>query len=173
MKKILMICFAVLVLCQATVFAADFIPKEELCIGGINLDCTLGYVKEIYGEPKEVIREERGKAGTKVGIIYYITYKYSDAFFVTGKLSERESQGEDGARIVSILIKDNSLATPSGFTVGMPYSAVVEMFGERHKTTYKDVSFYSYSPDRGGNRIISFYVNDAETITEINVYSQH
>ena len=173
MKRILMICFAVLLFCQATAFAANFIPKEELCIGGINLDCTLGYVKEIYGEPKEVIWEETGKSGSKMGIIYYITYKYSDAFFVTGKLSERESHGEDDTRIVSICIKDNSLATPSGIAVGMPYATVAKLFGERHKTTYKDASFYEYQQDRAGIRMIHFYVDDAEIITEISVFSQH
>ncbi len=176
MKRLLMICFAVLMLCQATAFAANtphFIPKEELCIGGISLDCTLGYVKEIYGEPKEVTWKEKGKAGSKMGIVYYIMYKYSDTFIVEGKLSEQDSQGENGARIVSIYIQDNSLSTPSGITVGMPYSAVVDMFGERHQMTYNGRVWYPYAQDRAGIRLINFYVDDTNTITAINVYSQH
>lgn len=173
MKRILMLCFAVLLLCQATAFASNYIPKEELCIGGISLDCTLGYVKEIYGEPKEVTWKETGKAGSKMGISYYITYKYSDAFVVDGKLSERQSGGEDEARIVAISIKDNSLSTPSGFTVGMPYAVVAEMFGERPKVTRQGMTFHKYAPDISGIRGINFHVDDAETITAITVYSQH
>ncbi len=167
----LMLCFSILLLWQATAFA-HFIPKEELRIGGIGLDCTLGYVKEIYGEPKEVVRKETGKAGTKTGIIYYISYKYSDTFVVQGKLSERDSRGEEGARVVTIFIEDNSLCTPSGFTVGMPYAAVAEMFGEQPKITRQGITFHGYSPDRSGWSTINFHVDDAGTITAITLYSQ-
>ena len=173
MKKILMVCFAVLMLCQATAFAARLIPKEEMYVGGIGLDCTLGYVKEIYGEPKEVIRTESGKAGSKMGITYYITYKYSDTFNVTGKRNERDSREENELRVNSVFIRDNSLATPSGLTVGMPYAAVVEMFGEGEKLTYQGKTWYSYSPNQGGIKLLQFMVNDEGTITEIGVYSQH
>lgn len=173
MKRLLMICFAVLLLCQATVFAAPIIPKEELAIGGISLDCTLGYVKEIYGEPKEVTWKEKGKAGSKMGITYYITYKYSDTFNVTGKKSERDSREENELRVNSIFIRDNSLSTPSGLTVGMPYTTVVEMFGEGEKLTYQGKTWYSYSPNKGGIILLQFMVNDEGIITEIGVYSQH
>ncbi len=175
MKRILMICFAVLMLCQATTFAAPtshFIPKEELSIGGISLECTLGYVKKIYGEPTEVIRTEHKTNSGKIGTIYYIQYNYSDTFFVTGTLSDRKPQEEDDARIITIFIKDNSLSTPSGFKVGMPYSAVAEMFGKERKITRQGITFYGYAPDRGGWNNINFHVDDKDIITAITVYSQ-
>lgn len=174
MKRILLFCYLVLILCQATAFAKEvIIPKEELCIGGVNLDCTLGYVKEIYGEPKEVIRKEEGRSGTKMGRTCYITYVYSDTFKVTGKKGEREPGGEDDARVVAVFIKDNSLSTPSGFTVGMPYAAVAEMFGKGWKHTRQGITWYGYASDMSGIRAINFHVDDAETVTAITVYSQH
>ena len=175
MKRILMICFAVLMLCQAKAFAAadpHFIPKEELSIGGISLECTLGYVKEIYGEPTEVVRREHKTNSGKIGTLTYITYKYSDTFVIQGVISDRKPQGEDEARILFIYIDDNSLSTPSGFTVGMPYSAVAEMFGEKRKITRQGRNIYSYSTDRGGFFRLDFYVDDTETIKAIQVWSQ-
>ncbi len=172
MKRIMMFCCAVLLLCQATAFAANFIPKEELCIGGISLDCTLGYVKEVYGEPTEIIRREHKTNSGKIGTLHYITYKYSDTFVIQGVFSDRRPQGEDDARITFIYIEDSSLSTPSGFTVGMPYSAVAEMFGEERKITRQGRSIYSYSTDRGGFYRLDFYVDNADTITAIQVWSQ-
>lgn len=175
MKRILMLCFAVLLLCQATVFAANtphFIPKEELCIGGISLDCPLGYVKEVYGEPTEIIRREHKTNSGKIGTLHYITYKYSDTFVIQGVFSDRRPQGEDEARITFIYVDDNSLSTPSGFTVGMPYSKVAEMFGQERQITRQGHTMYAYTTDRGGFFELAFFVDNTNTITAIQVSSQ-
>lgn len=173
MKKILLLCFAVLLLCQATAFAHTM-PKEEMYIGGVGFGCTLGYVKDIYGEPQEIIWKETGKSGTKMGITYYVTYKYSDAFKVIGRKHERDSSPEDEITVVSVILKDNSLSTPSGFTVGMPYAAIVEIFGEGQKYTHQGRTWYDYSGTRYlGALVMEVFVDSSDTITEIKVCSQH
>ncbi len=167
MKRLLMICFAVLLLCQATAFAQNM-PREELYIGGVGVGCTLGYVKEIYGEPKEV-QKETGQRGAII-----VKYVYSDAFKVIGRTNERNPQAEEEITVVSAILNDNSLSTPSGFTVGMPYATVAQMFGEGHKHTYKGRTWYDYSGTRAlGGLVMEFFVDSSEIITEIKVCTMH
>lgn len=167
MKRILMICFAVLFLCQATAFAHTM-TDEEMCIGGISLGCAMSYVESIYGMPqnKQWIEEREARR-----IIKYVIYKYSPTFQVIGR-AKKNDDAEQDMFVDDVSISDNSLSTSSGITVGMPYSTVVETFGEGRKWSVPDgKTAYSY---RGhGHGTIDFRVNSDGIITDILLYLQH
>ena len=168
MKKIMMICFAVLMLCQATAFARQ-LPQEELYLGGLHVGYPMGYVKSLYGEPSQKRwQEDRRHPRT---VVYYITYEYSPTFKVIGRTTKGQSyEDEQDARIYSIIVKDDSVSTPSGITVGMPYKVVAEMFGESKKRTFPSgQDFYMHS-FRGLD--IYFEVDASEIITLIHMSPQ-
>lgn len=168
MKRIFMICCAVLLLCQTTSLARQM-PKEEISIGGLTIGCTMGYVESLYGAPpQKKWQEDRSHPRT---VVYYITYEYSPTFNVIGRTTKGQSyEDEQNAKLYSVSVKDDSLSTPSGITVGMPYKAVAEMFGEAPKRTFPNgQSFYMHS-FRGSD--MYFYVNAEEIITEIHISPQ-
>lgn len=168
MKKILMLCFAVLLLFQ-TMASARQIPREEIYIGGLSTGCSMGYVQSVYGAPqKKEWREDRRHPRT---VVYYVTYEYSPAFRVIGRTTKGQGYEEElDARVYFVIIEDDSLSTPSGITVGMPYKAVAEMFGESQKRvpTSND-AFYQYS-FKGLD--MYFAVNNDEIITKIYLSPQ-
>ena len=169
MKRIWMICFAVLLLCQATVFAKHNIPEEEFCIGGITPGCTFEYVKNIYGEPnKKDWQEDWSHAKTPH---YYLTYDYAPSLLVTGLPREKSLHGELETTVQFITLKDNSLSTPSGLTVGMSYQIVVDMFGEGVKRTYKGNTWYSYGMGRSAFAML-FFVDGNGIITKIRIENE-
>ncbi len=191
MKRILMFCCAVLLLCQTTAFAANYIPKEELCIGGIEIGCTFGYVKSIYGEPPEKYYEDDKKSASRkdnLRLIYYyspnhlhdgrsrdIIYKYSPTLIVHGEVgrNKKDSMPDDDVHALGIGLGDNSLSTPSGFTVGIPYSNVVERFGQGHKVVSDGQTFYMYLGQRADGKfaggVMNFYVDNNNIITRITI----
>ena len=168
MKRILMLCFAALLFCQTVSFARQ-IPREEIYIGGLSTGCSMGYVQSVYGAPqKKEWREDRRHPRTGV---YYVTYEYSPAFRVIGRTTKGQGYEEElDARVYFVIIEDDSLSTPSGITVGMPYKAVAEMFGESQKRvpTSND-AFYQYS-FKGLD--MYFAVNNDEIITKIYLSPQ-
>ncbi len=162
MKRIFILMTGLLFAFQAIAFAHTM-PREEMYVGGIGSGCSLGYVKSVYGEPK-------GKNWFDSYGVKGVTYVYSAAFHVTGWTSSKNPSAEDDILVAGFTLKDNSLSTPSGITVGMPYQKVVEKFGEVKKYTYNGKNFYAYvTQNTDGPAVqISFYVDEKGTITEIN-----
>lgn len=176
MKRILLLCFVVLLLCQTVAFAKSepikqTIPKEEMYIGGIGLHATLGYVKSIYGEPAE----KKGENDQYNLLNYNIFLNYSPNFIVYGVTGRRQKnrKEEDDVRVWGVVIKDNSLTTPSGIAVGMPYKAVVDLFGETpEKRTAKGGVYHEYGIYyQGGESTMSFHVDEVGIITMISLHS--
>lgn len=168
MKRILMFCCAMLLLCQTVAFARQ-IPREEIYIGGLSTDCTMGYVQSVYGAPqKKEWQEDRRHPRT---VVYYVTYEYSPTFRVIGRTTKGQGYEEElDARVYFVITEDDSLSTPSGITVGMPYKTVAEMFGEAKKhTPSSGDAFYQYS-FKGLD--INFAVNNEEIITKIYLSPQ-
>ncbi len=168
MKRFLMICCAVLLLCQTTSLARQ-LPKEEISIGGLTIGCTMGYVESLYGAPpQKKWQEDRRHPRT---VVYYITYEYSPTFKVIGRTTKGQSyEDEQDAKIYSIIVKDDSVSTPSGITVGMPYKVVAEMFGESQKRTFPNGQDFHMHSFRGLD--IYFEVNSEDIITEIHMSPQ-
>ena len=192
MKRILMICFAVLMLCQATTFAnLPPIPTTEMSIGGIEIGCTFGYVKSIYGEPSEKYYEDDKRSPSRknnLRLIYYyspnhlhdgrsrdIIYKYSPTLIVHGEVgrNEKDSTPDDDVRVWGVSLGDNSLSTPSGLTAGIPYSTVVEAFGQGKKVVSEGQTFYMYVGQKPDGKfswnVMNFYVDSKNIITRIAI----
>ena len=137
-------------------------PREEMYVGGVGHGCTLGYVKKIYGEPLE------RKIFDGVDI-HGSTWIYSKYFSVTGRTSQ-EAIAEEDLPVVGFSLKNNSLSTPSGLTVGMNYNEVVKLFGRGELYEYDGRRGYFYVPAYSGEPMtLTFYVDDAGTITEIEL----
>ena len=67
------------------------------------------------------------------------------------------------------VVKDKNITTPSGFSVGMPYQAVVKKFGPGEK--FKDYNgrigyIYGFNNDV---KTLTFYVDKEDKISEINL----
>ena len=167
MKKVWMICVAVWLFCQATVFAHNM-PTEEFCIGGITPGCTLEYVTGIYGEPNE----RKWKEDWRYAKIphYYVTYDYSPTLSVTGLPKGKSLEEELEATAEYITLKDNSLSTPSGITVGISYQTVVSKFGEGRKHSYQGNTWYTYGMGRSAYEM-QLYVDGKGKITKIHIYN--
>ncbi len=169
MKRILMICFAVLMLCQATAFAKHNMPEEEFCIGGLTPGCTFEYVKSIYGEPS---KKDWKLVNHPRAVDYYLYYDYDSTLFVRGISVGNSAEAELNATVMDIVLTDNSLSTSSGITVGMPYQAVVAMFGEGFKRTHNGKTRYGYGKGNGrGAYSMGFDVDNAGIITQIGIYN--
>ena len=158
MKRIVICCCFVWMLFQSVAIAHNM-PEEEMAIGGVGYGCTLGYVKSIYGEPQE-------KKWIRNGELKYI---YSSSFVVIGWRYYPYDQEEDNMAVGGVILSDNSLATPSGFTVGMPYQSVVNAFGEG--IDYNKNGVYHYHPKRKRAYSFCFKVNGQGLITEISIQS--
>ena len=158
-----MLCCALLLLCQTIAFARQ-IPREEIYIGGLSTGCSIRYVLSVYGAPqKKDWREDRRHPRT---VVYYVTYEYSPTFRVIGRTTKGQSyEDELDARVYFVITEDDSLSTPSGITVEMPYKTVTEMFGEAKKhTPSSGNAFYQYSY-KGLD--MYFGVNNEKIITKI------
>ena len=151
---------------SATIFStasANSMPREEMYVGGVGYGCKLGYVKELYGEPLE--RKEFVGDGVRI-----VTYFYSKYFSVTTRTAAEDISPEERFSVVGFSLKDNSLSTPSGFTVGMNYNEVVKLFGRGELYEYNGRTGYFYVPSDSGKPItLTFYVDDMDTITEIEL----
>ncbi len=168
MKRILMLCCVVLLLCQTVTFARQ-IPREEIYIGGLSAGCSMGYVQSVYGAPqKKEWQEDRRHPRT---VVYYVTYEYSPTFRVIGRTTKGQGYEEElDARVYFVITEDDSLSTPSGIIVGMPYKTVAEMFGEAKKLVPPSGNaFYQYS-FKGLD--MYFGVNNEDIITKIYLSPQ-
>lgn len=160
MKRILFLCLTIFLLCQTAVFAHTM-TRDEMYVGGVGRGCSLGYVVSVYGEPAD--KEELRGDG-----IWSVTYIYSPTFSITARGGAKETRPESELRVVGFSCKDAYLKTPSGLAVRMPYSAVVQKFGEATmaKVDSDGRKMYLYDVYYGVQYVI-FYVDANEVITEI------
>ena len=138
-------------------------PREEMYVGGVGAGCTLGYVREIYGEPDDV----RYFSGEGIKSISYI---YSDGFSISGRVFSRDERPEEDYVVVGFKLSDPDLATPSGIRVGMSYwDDVVSKFGEGKRfISFSDELMYIYKGDRMMS--FSFVLDDDDEDTIIGIH---
>ncbi len=150
---------AAFLLFQAVAFAHSM-PREELYAGGVGIGCTLGYVKSVYGEPKEEQRYEGDG-------IRNVTYIYSPTFSITGRAGISDDRDDEELIVVGFTLTDRSMATPSGVRVGMPYSAVRQRFGSVKKCKfYNGEEAYVYGINA---HEMCIYTDDDDIIIKISV----
>ncbi len=161
MKKFFIALILLSVLSCATALA-NSMPREEMTVGGIGYGITLGNVKAIYGEPLE----RRIFDGIDA---HGSTWIYSPNFSVTGRTSG-SWQAEEDLTVVAFTLKDNSLSTPSGLTVGMNYQEVVKLWGRGELYDFNGRRGYFYVPSNSDVPLtLTFYVDAESTITEIEL----
>ena len=135
--------------------------KEEYFIGGVGLGCTLEYVESVYGEPEDKEYRDFSEFGGRGHM--QVTYIYSPTFRV--KAWGKTSEDEEEWTVSGFSCKDSSKTTPSGFHVGMPYTAVTQKYAPgKKKTNRRDGRTYY---DHG----LRFYVDQKNIITEIALIS--
>ena len=170
MKKIFMLA-AILLLTNFSAAYANSMPREEMYVGGVGYGVTLGYVKDIYGEPLE--RDIFDGDG-----IRNVTWIYSSYFSVTARTRSGDSSPEENLTVVGFSLKHSFLPhenpdspkTPSGITVGMNYNEVVKLWGRGELYEYDGRKGYFYVPsDSQIPMTMTFYVDDNGTITEIEL----
>ena len=151
LKRIVLLVFTMLsILFSATCFAHTM-PESEMFLRGIGPKTTLAQVKTVYGEPAS--KDEFKGEGVRV-----VTYVYSPLFKVFGRTYAEDT-----------MVKDKNITTPSGFSVGMPYQAVVKKFGpgEKFKNYNGRIGYiYGFNNDV---KTLTFYVDKEDKISEINL----
>ena len=162
MKRTFLLLLTVLtILFSATCFAHTM-PESEMFLRGVGPKTTLAQVKNIYGEPA-------GKDEFKGEGVRVVTYLYGPLFKVYGRTYAEDTSPEDNLKVVGYRVKDKNITTPSGFSVEMPYQAVVKKFGPGEKfTDYDGRTGYIYSFNSGVTAL-TFYVDKNEIISEINL----
>lgn len=143
----------------SSVAFAHNMPREEMYVGGVGPGCTLGYVKEIYGEPIDKIE-------STTDWLHIVTYKYSESFSITGRSFAEENIPENEMMVAGFVLKDNSLSTPSGIRVGSPYEEVIHKFGYGDEVKLSGNTYYCFNAPNSAVEM-SFGVNDDYIITEI------
>ncbi len=142
------------------VASAHTLPKDELVIGGVGYGGTLGYVKEIYGEPGEIRTIQ--KKGVKE-----IIYVYSKDFKISGRSPVDLNLREEDYPVIGFLVATNTMKSDSGIRVGMAYQKLEEQYGTglKYETEDKEI-FYRYDFDEG-KTAINYFVNDKGLISKI------
>ncbi len=129
-------------------------PHSEWTVGGVGYGCTLGYVKSVYGEPqdKKIINISTN------GSFRNVTYIYSPTFEIWGV----GTKAEEDLKVFGFKCTDSTLQTPSGFHVGMPYTAVTNKYQSGKKIVREGRTYYQHD-------CFHFYVDRQEMITEIEL----
>ena len=166
MKKFFTIAIALLFVMLSTAQAEIFphcMPLEEMSVGGVGYGTSLGYVKEIYGEPVDK------KIFTGDGI-RVVTWIYSEYFSVTARTSDDDTTPEENLQVVGYSLKTNSLSTPAGLTVGMIYNEVVKLWGRGELVQDDGRRGYFYVPASSQLPVtLTFYVDENAKITEMQL----
>ena len=159
MKKIFIIAGLFLMFMTTVAFAK--MPREEMYIGGVGAGVSLGYVKQVYGEPAD-IKRFNGEG------IRAVTFVYSDTFSITGRTGSRDNRPEEDLIVVGFTCTDPYLATKGGIRVGMSYeNDVVRKYGSGRAFTNRDGELM-YIYDGGRGMQFCFYVDDdGDTIRKI------
>lgn len=144
-------------LTSVTSASYNSMPRTAMYIGGIGSGCTLGYVRSVYGEPAD--KEQFSGEGLDV-----VTFIYSDTFRVTARTSSRNPVDEDDMIVSGFICTDETLKTPFGVGVGMPFTMVSDKFGPGRKGTGKQGEYHYYT---AGAVEMDFYVDESGIITQI------
>ena len=166
MKKLFALATALLFVMLSTTQAEIYphcMPLEEMSVGGVGYGTSLGYVKEIYGEPvdKKIFTGD----GVRV-----VTWIYSEYFSVTARTSAEDTTPEDNLQVVGYSLKNNSLSTPAGLTVGMSYHKVVMLWGRGELVEDDGRRGYFYVPASSQLPVtLTFYVDANAKITEMQL----
>lgn len=157
MKKICLAIIFSLLFCMAGF--AHSMPASELAVGGISLRSTLGYVKSVYGEPAQIQSSVNPMGNLNV---YVATYGYGPLLTIGGRTFGSGSQNENEYKVYEVTLKANNLSTPSGLTVGMPYAAVITLFGkgEYYYNTSMGMGGYVYSMQNSLQEMILYLDGD-------------
>ena len=139
---------------QTTSSVKPKMPHSEWNVGGVGYGCTLGYVKSVYGEPQEKIILGVSTNGS----LRNVKYIYSPTFEIWGV----GTKAEEDLKVFGFKCTDSTLQTPSGFHVGMPYSALTKKYKSGKKIVRKGRTFYQHD-------CLHFYVDEQEMITEIEL----
>lgn len=162
MKRIILVVITMLsILFTATCFAHTM-PESEMFLRGVGPKTTLAQVKAIYGEPAS--KDEFKGDGVRV-----VTYVYGPLFKVFARTYAKDTTPDENLKVVGYSVKDKNITTPSGFSVEMPYQAVVKKFGPGEKFTDYDGRIgyiYGFNSDV---ITLTFYVDKNEKISEIHL----
>ena len=162
MKRILLLLLTMLTLLFTASCFAHTMPESELYLRGVGPKTTLAQVKTVYGEPA-------GKDEFKGDGVRVVTYDYGPLFKVFARTYAKDTSPEENLKIVGYSVKDKNITTPSGFSVEMPYKAVVKKFGPGEKfTDYDGRIGYIYSFNNGVTSL-TFYVDKNDLISEIHL----
>ena len=154
--------FVMLSTAQAEIYP-HCMPLEEMSVGGVGYGTSLGYVKEIYGEPVD----KKFFTGDGVRVVTWI---YSEYFSVTARTFAEDTTPEDGLQVVGYSLKTNALSTPAGLTVGMSYNEVVKHWGRGELVEDDGRRGYFYVPASSQLPVtLTFYVDANAKITEIQL----
>ena len=169
-KKIIFLVIGCLFVFNNFVYAK--VEPSRIAIGGIGMNNTKDYVRNIYGHPDKMESKTYTKAvggngsggifGFQIGDTQDIWY-YGDSFkiiFGNGKVTEINSTAKNG------------LKTPDNISVGMKINALYEKYGQPD-STYKDesngeVSFIYGSIYNNDLNYLHFNINNG-IITEMRV----
>ncbi|MBR1645874.1 MAG: hypothetical protein IJ685_03755 [Selenomonadaceae bacterium] len=163
MKKIFLFATFLFFVTTFAQVSANSMPISEMCVGGVGYGSSLGYVKKIYGEP--VDKTFFTGEGVRV-----VTWIYSEYFSVAARTGAEDFSPEENLPVVGFSLKNNSLSTPSGLTVGMNYNEVVKMWGRGELFESEAGRSYFYVPaDSQIPMVLTFYVDADGTITEIQL----
>ena len=166
MKKLFALATALLFVMLSTAQAEIYphcMPLEEMSVGDVGYGTSLGYVKKIYGEPvdKKIFTGD----GVRV-----VTWIYSEYFSVTARTSAEDTTPEDNLQVVGYSLKNNSLSTPAGLTVGMSYHKVVMLWGRGELVEDDGRRGYFYVPASSQLPVtLTFYVDADAKITEMQL----
>lgn len=162
MKRIVLVFLTMLTILFSANCFAHTMPESEMFLRGIGPKTTLAQVKNVYGEPAN--KNEFKGEGVRV-----VTYVYGPLFKVFGRTYAEDTSPDEKLTVVGYMVKDKNITTPSGFSVEMPYQAVVKKFGPGEKfTDYDGRIGYIYSFNSGVTTL-TFYVDKNEKISEINL----
>ena len=162
MKRFFLVVLTILSILFSVTCFAHTMPESEMFLRGVGPKTTLAQVKTVYGEPAS--KNEFKGEGVRV-----VTYVYSPLFKVFGRTYAEDTSPYEKLIVVGYMVKDKNITTPSGFSVGMPYQAVVKKFGPGEK--FKDYDgrigyIYSFN---NVVKTLTFYVDKEEKISEINL----
>lgn len=97
-----------------------------------------------------------------------VSYIYNANFSITGRTFNTDPRAEKDLIVVGYSLKNNSLSTSAGLTVGIPYMTVAGMFGYGDRFVNKDEVSYIYSWEDSLTSM-EFKVDEKGLIKEIYV----
>ena len=154
-RLLLMVVFLCIVILSPSVFA---LSKNQVALGGIQLDASLIYVNSIYGYPRKI--ESNG---------YFWKSYYGNGFVVESSSRRDEPQYKRGEHYVDqiTVTQNNGITTPDGAYVGMKEDSIEKIYGEPFcKGSFENnTNTYMYF---AGTELLSFVARNG-VVTEIRI----